>query len=207
MGNFVITIARGFGSGGKDIGMRLSKALGIPCYDRQLISMASDRSMIDESLFVEVDEKLRGQSIQKFLNRMPSQAVLEPHEKGFTSDINLFNIVAEVIRTLAKTESCIIIGKCADDILKDYDNVLSLYIEAPRAACVKSIMEKMNVSEKRAHQLIRSTDSYRAKYYSFYSGGKDWTNPTNYDLVLNSDRMGRENCVRLIEDLVKIRFS
>ncbi|MEE3356315.1 MAG: cytidylate kinase-like family protein [Candidatus Weimeria sp.] len=207
MGNFVITIARGFGSGGKDIGMRLSKALGIPCYDRQLISMASDRSMIDESLFVEVDEKLRGQSIQKFLNRMPSQAVLEPHEKGFTSDINLFNIVAEVIRTLAKTESCIIIGKCADDILKDYDNVLSLYIEAPRVACVKSIMEKMNVSEKRAHQLIRSTDSYRAKYYSFYSGGKDWTNPTNYDLVLNSDRMGRENCVRLIEDLVKIRFS
>ncbi|SDW11918.1 Cytidylate kinase [Lachnospiraceae bacterium KHCPX20] len=207
MGNFVITIARGFGSGGKDIGMRLSKALGIPCYDRQLISMASDRSMIDESLFVEVDEKLRGQSIQKFLNRMSSQAVLEPHEKGFTSDINLFNIVAEVIRTLAKTESCIIIGKCADDILKDYDNVLSLYIEAPRAACVKSIMEKMNVSEKRAHQLIRSTDSYRAKYYSFYSGGKDWTNPTNYDLVLNSDRMGRENCVRLIEDLVKIRFS
>ena len=207
MGNFVITIARGFGSGGKDIGMRLAKALGIPCYDRQLISMASDRSMIDESLFVEVDEKLRGQSIQKFLNRMPSQAVLEPHEKGFTSDINLFNIVAEVIRTLAKTESCIIIGKCADDILKDYDNVLSLYIEAPRAACVKSIMEKMNVSEKRAHQLIRSTDSYRAKYYSFYSGGKDWTNPTNYDLVLNSDRMGRENCVRLIEDLVKIRFS
>ncbi len=207
MGNFVITIARGFGSGGKDIGMRLSKALGIPCYDRQLISMASDRSMIDESLFVEVDEKLRGQSIQKFLNRMPSQAVLEPHEKGFTSDINLFNIVAEVIRTLAKTESCIIIGKCADDILKDYDNVLSLYIEAPRVACVKSIMEKMNVSEKRAHQLIRSTDSYRAKYYNFYSGGKDWTNPTNYDLVLNSDRMGRENCVRLIEDLVKIRFS
>ena len=207
MGNFVITIARGFGSGGKDIGMRLSKALGIPCYDRQLISMASDRSMIDESLFVEVDEKLRGQSIQKFLNRMPSQAVLEPHEKGFTSDINLFNIVAEVIRTLAKTESCIIIGKCADDILKDYDNVLSLYIEAPRVACVKSIMEKMNVSEKRAHQLIRSTDSYRAKYYSFYSGGKDWTNPTNYDLVLNSDRMGRENCVRLIEDLVKIRFG
>ena len=187
--------------------MRLAKALGIPCYDRQLIRMASDRSMIDESLFVEVDEKLRGQSIQKFLNRMPSQAVLEPHEKGFTSDINLFNIVAEVIRTLAKTESCIIIGKCADDILKDYDNVLSLYIEAPRVACVKSIMEKMNVSEKRAHQLIRSTDSYRAKYYSFYSGGKDWTNPTNYDLVLNSDRMGRENCVRLIEDLVKIRFS
>ncbi|MBQ2576440.1 MAG: cytidylate kinase family protein, partial [Lachnospiraceae bacterium] len=62
--------------------MRLAKALGIPCYDRQLISMASDRSMIDESLFVEVDEKLRGQSIQKFLNRMPSQAVLEPHEKG-----------------------------------------------------------------------------------------------------------------------------
>lgn len=207
MQNYVITIARGFGSGGKDIGMRLSKELGIPCYDRQILTMASDKSGIDESVFVETNEKLRGKYIANFLRRMPVTGVLDPQEKDFVSDVNVFNIQAELIRSLAVTESCIIIGKCADDILRDYKNVISIYIEAPRSACVKSIQEKMHVSEERAHQLIRSTDKYRAKYYSYYSGGKDWTNPTNYDLVLNSDRIGRENCVKLIKDYIKIKFG
>lgn len=207
MQNYVITIARGFGSGGKDIGMRLSKELGIPCYDRQILTMASDKSGIDESVFVETNEKLRGKYIANFLRRMPVTGVLDPQEKDFVSDVNVFNIQAELIRSLAVTESCIIVGKCADDILRDYKNVISIYIEAPRSACVKSIQEKMHVSEERAHQLIRSTDKYRAKYYSYYSGGKDWTNPTNYDLVLNSDRIGRENCVKLIKDYIKIKFG
>lgn len=206
MRNYVITIARGFGSGGKYIGTRLSEELGIPCYDRQLVTMASDESGIDESLFVESDEKLRGKYISSFLRKMPGSTVLEPREKGFTSDVNLFNIMAELIRSLAKTESCIIIGKCADDILKDYDNVISLYIEAPRAACVESIMNRMHVSERRAHQPIHSTDTYRAKYYNFYSGGKNWTNPVNYDMTLNSARIGREACVRVIKDYIKTRF-
>ncbi|MCQ2527125.1 MAG: cytidylate kinase-like family protein [Lachnospiraceae bacterium] len=205
--NYVITIARGFGSGGKDIGMRLSEKLGIPCYDRQILTMASDRSGIDESIFVETDEKLRGKHIANFLRRVPVTGVLEPSEKDFVSDVNVFNIQAELIRSLAKTESCIIIGKCADDILRNYPNVISLYIEAPRAACVKSIMDKMKVPEKRAHQLISSTDKYRAKYYNYYTGGKDWTNPTNYDLVLNSDRIGRDKCVQMIIEFIKVKFG
>ncbi|MCQ2496283.1 MAG: cytidylate kinase-like family protein [Lachnospiraceae bacterium] len=205
--NYVITIARGFGSGGKDIGMRLSKELGIPCYERQLLTMASDYSGIEESIFVENDERLRGLKIANFLRRVPTTGVVEPNEKAFISDVNVFNIQAEIIRTLADTESCIIVGKCADDILRDRDNVISLYIEAPRAACVKSICERMKVNEKRAHKLIESTDKYRANYYSYYTGGKSWTNPTNYDLVLNSDRIGREQCVQLIKEFIKIRFG
>ena len=131
MQNYVITIARGFGSGGKDIGMRLSKELGIPCYDRQLLTMASERSGIDESVFVEIDEKLRGSYIANFLRKIPYSAVLEPQERDFVSDINVFNIQAELIRRLAKTESCIIIGKCADEILREKKNVISIYVEAP----------------------------------------------------------------------------
>lgn len=208
MRNYVITIARGFGSGGKEIGTKLGKQLGIPCYDRQLITMASDASGIDESLFVDADEKIRGKYIANFLRRLPPlETITEPHENGFTSDENLFNIVAEIIRSLAKSESCIIIGKAADDVLKDYYNVISVYVEAPRSACVKSIMEKMHCSERRANQLIRDTDAYRAKYYNYYSGGKKWNNPTNYDLVLNSDRMGRDRCVELLKSYVNIRFG
>lgn len=207
MQKYVITIARGFGSGGKEIGMRLAEELGIPCYERQILTMASDQSGIDESIFVETDEKLRGNYIANFLRKVPVTGVVEAYDKEFISDVNVFNLQAEIIRSLARTESCIIIGKCADYILQDRKNVISIYIEAPRKACVESIREKMHVSEERAHQLIRKTDKYRAKYYSYYTGGKDWTNPINYDLVLNSDRIGRDKCVELIKEYVKIRFG
>jgi cytidylate kinase len=207
MHNYVITIARGFGSGGKDIGMRLSKELGIPCYERQILTMASDQSGIDESIFVETDERLRGKHIANFLRKVPVTGVVEASDKEFISDVNIFNLQAEIIRSLARTESCIIIGKCADYILRERNNVISIYIEAPREACVRSIRDKMHVSEERAHQLIHSTDKYRAKYYSYYTGGNNWTNPINYDLVLNSDRIGRDKCVELIKEYVKIKFN
>jgi len=207
MKNYVITIARGFGSGGREIGTKLGEEMGIPCYDRQLLTMASEQYGIDEGVFVEVDEKLRGKSIAKFLRVMPSSSVLEPREKDFVSDINIFNIQAKLIRDLAAAESCIIVGKCADHILREYDNVISLYIEAPRADCVRSIMEKMFVSEERANQLIHSTDKYRAKYYNYYTCGKVWTNPINYDLTLNSARIGRNKCVSLIKDYINIKFD
>ena len=205
--NYVITIARGFGSGGKEIGEKLAKELGIPCYDRQILTMASDKNGVDESLFVETNEKLRGKYIANFLKRIPVTGIVEAHDKNFVSDVNIFNLQAEIITSLAASESCIIIGKCADHILRNYKNVISIYIEAPREACVKSIREKMHVSQDRANQLIHSTDKYRAKYYSYYTGGKDWTNPINYDLVLNSARIGRDKCVEVIKNYINIKFD
>ncbi len=205
--NYVITIARGFGSGGKEIGEKLAKELGIPCYDRQILTMASDKNGVDESLFVETNEKLRGKYIANFLRRIPVTGIVEAHDKNFVSDVNIFNLQAEIITSLAASESCIIIGKCADHILRNYKNVISIYIEAPREACVKSIREKMHVSQDRANQLIHSTDKYRAKYYSYYTGGKDWTNPINYDLVLNSARIGRDKCVEVIKNYINIKFD
>ena len=207
MKRYVITIARGFGSGGKDIGMRLSKALGIPCYERQILTMASEKNGIDEYIFVENDEKLRGKYIANFLRKVPVSGIVEPYDKGFISDVNIFNLQAEIIRSLAATESCIIIGKCADYILKDNKNVISIYVEAPRECCVKSIRDKMHVSEERAHQLIHSTDKYRSEYYSYYTGGRDWTNPTNYDLVLNTGRVDREMCVEIVKNYVNMKFG
>lgn len=206
MDNFVITIARGFGSGGKQIAMQLSERLGIPCYERQILTMASQMSGVDESLFVEADEKIRGNYLTSILKKEPYSNIVDPKEEEFVSDNNLFNLQAKLIRTLARTQSCIIVGKCADYILKGRDNVISVYIEAPRSACVKSIREKMYVSEERANQLIKRTDKYRANYYKFYTG-KDWTNPINYDMTLNSDRIGRDKCVTVIEDYVKIKFE
>ncbi len=206
MKNYVITIARGFGSGGKDIGNRLSKELGIPCYERQILEMASEQSGLSQELFKNVDEKLPTGFLRKRLQGFPStNYVVSPTEKHFVSDVNLYNIQARIIRDLANTESCIIIGKCADVVLRNFGNVISVYIEAPRDACVQSIMEKMSVTEQEANRMIYHTDKYRADYYKYYSGGGCWTNPTNYDLTLNSARIGRQQCVELIKDYLKIK--
>lgn len=208
MKNYIITIARGFGSGGKEIGSKLAARLGIPCYESQILNMASEYSGISEALFHETDEKIRGmRKILKKLRMAPFTSVAQPSTKEFTSDINLFNIQSEIIRQLADTESCVILGKCADYVLRDRTNVISLYIEAPRAACVKSIMNKLGVTEPEAHRLIEKTDKYRADYYSFYTHGGYWTNPVNYDLTLNSDRVGRDKCVDLICEYMKIKFG
>lgn len=206
MKNYVITIARGFGSGGKDIGNRLSKELGIPCYERQILEMASEQSGLSQELFKNVDEKLPTGFLRKRLQGFPStNYIVSPTEKHFVSDVNLYNIQAKIIRDLANTESCIIIGKCADVVLRNFSNVVSIYIEAPRQACVESIMEKMSVTEPEANRMIYHTDKYRADYYKYYSGGGCWTNPTNYDLTLNSARIGRQQCVELIKEYLKIK--
>ena len=165
MDNYVITIARGFGSGGKEIGTKLGERLGIPCYENQILDMASEQSGIGKHLFAEVDEKIKGKRIARLLKINPIEKLAKPSEKAFTSDNNLYNIQCEIIKELAKTESCIIIGKCADYVLKDFDNVISIYIEAPRKNCVESIMKKLQVSEPEAHELISKTDKYRADYY------------------------------------------
>ena len=206
MKNYVITIARGFGSGGKAIGTKLASPLGIPWYEKQILDMASEYSGINKQLFAEVDERLRGSYIINWLKKAPIDVIVQPTEKGVTSDLNLFTRQSEIIRELAKTQSCIIIGKCADYILKDRDNVVSVYIEAPRADCVKSIMNKLQVPEEKAHELIKKTDKYRAEYYKYYTGGCSWTNPINYDLTLNSARIGREKCVEVIKDYLNIKF-
>ena len=86
-------------------------------------------------------------------------------------------------------------------------NVISIYIEAPREKCRQSIMEKMQVSEKEADRLITKTDKYRAEYYKYYTGGDYWTNPTSYDLTINTGRVGRERAVDLIIDYLKMRFG
>lgn len=207
MDNYVITVARGFGSGGKAIGAQLAKELGIPCYERQLIDMASEYSGINKQLFAEVDEKLRGSYAMKHLMKIPYTYVVEPSDKEFTSDINLFNIQSEIIRELAKTESFVVIGKCADYILRDVPNVLSIYVEAPEKDCISTVMDRMQVSESRAKELIHKTDKYRSDYYKYYTRGKNWKDPVNYDLTLNSSKVGWDNCVELIKAYLNMKLG
>lgn len=200
MEKFVVTFARGFGTGGKVIASQLAKELGIHCYENRILTLASQMSGLDENVFKEVNEKIREtNSISSFLRGLPrSRGYIARNEK-FVSDDKLFEYQSEIIRNLAEKESCVIVGKCADYVLRDWPNVVSIYIEAPRAFCVQRTMENMGVSEEVANATIERTDKYRADYYEYYTHGNYWTNPVNYDMTLNSQRVGMENCVKMIE--------
>lgn len=206
--NFVITVARGFGSGGKEVSLKVAKKLGIPCYYSQILQMASDYSGIKKELFVKADERLTGSRLIRLLKRTPNRdQIIEPTEREFVSDVNLFNIQAKIIKELAEHESCVIIGKCANDILSKYPNVVSVYIEAPRAFCAARIMDDFGCDEEEAGRMIHHTDKYRADYYKYYTGGKTWTDPVAYDMTLNSARVGIDRCVDVIIHYTEMKLG
>jgi len=206
MNNYVITIARGFGSGGEQVGLALSHELGIPCYESQILALASEYSGIDKKKFVKLDEKLPGGVLQKIKSAKNIDHIMTPTDKKFFSADNLFKIQEKIIQELAEHESCIIIGKCANWLLRDLKNVISIYIEAPRSFCLANVMYKLDATKEEATRLIVETDKYRAAYFKHYTGGRLWTDPVLYDMTLNTQRISPDDCVKLIMDYVKIKF-
>jgi cytidylate kinase len=206
MENYVVTFARGFGTGGKEIASKLAKELGIHCYENRILTLASQLSGLDENVFEEVNEKIRTTGgFSSFLRGLPRSRQYITRNEKFVSDDTLFDYQKQIIENLADTESCVIVGKCADWVLRGRDNVVSIYIEAPRDFCVKRTMEHMGVTEGTASATIEHTDKYRADYYKYYTHGNYWTNPVNYDLTLNSEKVGVDNCVTVIRDYLKIK--
>ena len=204
--HFVVTFARGFGSGGKEIASKLARELGIHCYENRILTLASQMSGLDEEIFREVDEKVRNKGgISSFLRGLPKAKSYIARNEKFVSDDKLFEYQSKIIENLAETESCVIVGKCADYVLRGNPRVVSVYIEAPRAFCLKRTMEKMGVTEEVAAATITQTDKFRADYYEYYTGGNYWTNPVNYDITLNSEKVGIEGCVDMVKHLLELK--
>lgn len=203
--NYVITIARGYGSGGRTIGKMLSEELGIPYYDRELLRLASDDSGINEQLFAQADEKIKKSLLWKIARNVYKGEIIPPDSDDFVSNDNLFNYQAKIIRELANSQSCIIIGRCADFVLKDYPNVVRVFVHAPLDACIKTLMEMTGKPEKELEREILKIDKHRAEYYRYYTG-RDWQDAKNYDICLNSNHLGFQKCVDIVKAYLDIRF-
>jgi len=199
MKDYVITISRTFGSGGKRIGLSLQDKLGIRCYNNEIMDMASDESGINKQLFYESNEKVKGHTLAKMLHKIPSNTVIGPEAKTFVSDTNLFNLQAKIIRDLAESESCIIVGRCADYVLKDYDNVFRFFIDAPKDYRVRTVAERMVIDMDEAAKLEARTNKYRKDFYEYYTG-QTFGNPLNYDMCFNSERMSWEDIEETISE-------
>ena len=206
MDNFVITIARQYGSGGRTIGEELAKKLGISYYDKDIIRMASEESGIHEQLFGRADENVSTK--QRFFARsgIYKGELIPPQSKDFTSDENLFNYQAKVIRDLAEKESCVIVGRCADYVLKENPNVVSVFIHADKKFCLERALERNSMTEKEMQKYIEKTDRFRGDFYRYHTGN-EWADARNYDLCLNSGKLGFQKCVEEIKSYIKIRFN
>ena len=184
-----ITISRTYGSGGRVIGRRLSEIMEIPYYDRNLIYLASNNTGIDLKYFAKYDEDMKRKIFDD----------LVPSEKNkYVSREEIFMRQAEVIRDVADDGDCVIVGRCADYILKKSGHrVLKIFIYANEADCIESIMSKLSVSKMEASKIITQINKYRSDYYT-YQTGNHWMNAKNYDMCINMSEYSPEKAVKAI---------
>ena len=206
MDKCVITIARQYGSGVITVGEMLAKDLGIHYYDKELMKLASDDSGINEALFVKADEKVKSTLLFRAARNAYNGELIPPESDDFVSNDNLFNYQAKIIKQLAEEESCVIIGRCADYILKDYENVFSVFVHAPRDFCIEQASKKHSMTTREIEKFIIKTDKRRADYYKYHTG-REWTDARNYDLCLDSSKLGFERCVEEIKAYMRVRFG
>ena len=202
MDKFVITVARETGSGGHNITRKLSEALGVPYYDRDLLRKASEVSGIHERLFGAADERIGLKEMLSAAEKVYTGEVLPPDSDDFTSTRNLFSFQAKIIEELAETESCIILGRCANYLLADRKDVLRVFIHAPLEAREERVASySLAWSPREVTKYIRLEDKRRASYYRYYTG-EEWRDAAGYDLCLDSSVLGEEGCVKRILDVL-----
>lgn len=207
MKHLVITIARHYGSGGRTVGMMLAKELGINCYDKEILRMASDVSGINETLFEKADERLKS-NLFRISSKIYKGQLITPDKDNFVSNDNLFNYQARVIKELAATEPCIIVGRCGDFVLKDCPDLTRIYVYADEKFCLERSKEFLGMmdDDREVQKFIEKTDRFRGAYYKYYTG-KDWDDARNYDLCLNSGVLGFDKVVEEIKAYLKVRFG
>ena len=195
--NTVITIGRQTGSGGRDIGKLLAKELGIKCYDKELLDRAAKDSGICHELFEHHDEK----PTNSFLYSL----VMDTYSFGYSSaafadmPINhkVFLAQFDTIKKIAQEESCVMVGRCADYALAEYPGALSVFIHADLDKRIHRLSKVYDLSASAAKDQIVKNDKKRASYYNYYTS-KKWGDSTNYDLTLDSGKLGIDGCVDMI---------
>ena len=189
--NRVITISREFGSGGRTIGRIVAEKIGIPCYDAELIQKIAEESGYTADYIKEEGEY----APSGFLS-----TVFSNRSMGLTNQDKIWNIQSRVIEELAEKESCVIIGRCADYILRDKADCLKVFIHAGMEKRAERIVKEYGEREESPEQRLREKDKRRAAYYRFYTDMK-WGHAQNYHLCLDSGELGTEKCVDIITQM------
>lgn len=190
MKNRVITISREFGSGGRTIGKTVAKTLGIPCYDSELIEKIAVESGFDKEYVKEIEENSRGRFLSLFSNRAYAS----------NNEDVIWKIQCRVITDLAEKGPCVIIGRCADYVLREKADCLKVFIHADTAKRAERIVKVYGETDVSVEQRIKEKDKRRKAYHRFYTD-KIWGDARNYDIALDSGKIGIERCADIIAKL------
>lgn len=199
--NPVITIARQFGSGGHQIGRRVAELLGIPIYDKELILLAAEKSGYHPDVLSKVDEKAAGSLLYTLAIGASRMGGLSGNYDIPIND-KLFIAQNEIIQELAEKEPCVIVGRCGDYALRNFENKFSVFIYADISMRAERIMESRGISEAEAKNLIAKEDKKRAGYYNFYTGQK-WGAMERYAASFNTAVLGIDRTAEIIADMVR----
>ena len=194
----IITIARQYGSGGREIGELVAKKLGIPLYDKELITEAASRGSLDEKVTKLADESSANSLL--YTLAMGSNVLGTTMHFGYKMPLNdkLFILQSEVIKEYAKEESCVIIGRCADYVLRDEERLLRIFVYGDLDHRQARVAERHpELKSGQIIDVINKTDKRRSSYYNFYTGNK-WGKYDNYDIAINSSTLGIEDTAKLI---------
>ena len=198
MSKNIILIDRQYGSGGREVGKKLSEKLGIPFYDGQMLLMAAEKYGLNPGIMKEYDEK----NVKSMIYMIAMYADYGIDDSGKLLPQKIYTAMSQTILKLASEGPCIIMGRCADYILSDRTDCLSIFIYASDMGFrINRVKEVDNVPEKDAVGYIKKRDKQRREYYNFHTDGR-WGEATNYDLCLNTSELGYDRCVKIIEDIV-----
>ena len=187
------------------MGKLLAKELGYDYYDREILRIASDESGISEELFTRADENTR-LPLFRIARQVYTGEVIPPDSDDFISNENLFRYQAKIIRELASTRNCVIVGRCANYILRGRDNVMNVFVTAPVVDCVRRVMETDGLDLEEAEKRIRKTDKRRADYFKYFTG-REWQDAALYDLCLNTGHMSEQKCLNIVKAYMEARFD
>ncbi len=204
--HFVITIERQYGSGGRLTGERLAEELGIHFYDEEILKMTSETSAIGEQYFRLADEKAGNNLLYRIVTGMKPE-LKSPEKDGpnITSPDNLFRFQSSVIRSLAESEDCIIVGRCGNYVLQDQlEDVIRIFVYADTVTRVRRIMDVDKVDEPEALRRMRRIDKERTEYHRYFTG-REWMDMENYALPINASRIDYDQMIQLIKDYLKLR--
>ncbi|MCI6493052.1 MAG: cytidylate kinase-like family protein [Bacteroidales bacterium] len=194
MKHIVINIGRQFGCGGLEVARVLGQKLGIPVYDNELITKAAQESGFSAALFKESDETRTSFSFRNWFGVNSSN--------DYTSQGGLFKIQSDTIKSIAEQGSAIIVGRCADYILRGNKNTLNVFLTASEESRIERISRREGISKEKAEEMLKKKDKERADYYNYYTFG-NWGVASTYDLCLDSSKIGIEGTADLIIDFAR----
>lgn len=202
--NKIITIGRQLGSNGRIIGEALAKRLGYKFYDKELIAKVAKDNGLSEHLFEGIDEKPTNSMLYSLVMGIQSGKGLYYQYNDIMNGDNLFKLQSDVIKGIAKEDNCVIVGRCADYILREHPGLVKVFLYASREERVKNLMARDNMSEKLANSAVSKADKRRSNYYNFYTNNV-WGDVNNYHLCLDTASLPTEKCVDILVNFAETK--